>query len=524
MGALVDFVKGIDFDPVIEQFDKIKDAISDFFSALGGWGGGAKDVGSDVANTAKEIGAKALPLAKIGEVVATGLSYFTTALEKLSGVGDVAAGVMSSIGSVFASVGNFLMGIFSKIGDAIGGLGGDLADKASGLDFGRVMDIIKVALGAGLVGVLASFAKNGFSFDFTGGLLDEAAEAMEGVGDVLKGMSLNLKAEALLKLAAAIAVMGASMVLISLIPTENLIKGGAAMAGITANLVAMMLALDKLDFSAMDTVKLAGLAIGFMALSAAMLLFGLAVGLIGTMDWDTIEKGLTGVTMGLLAMTTVFALLEGKTDGMIKAAVAIGVLALSLGLFGIVLTGYGLIPWDVIQQGLLATTIAMMALSSTLSILTDKERQLIKAAVAIGALALSLVIFAGAVALMGSMDMETIGRGLVGITAGLATMVGSMYILNKLNLEKASMSLLFLSLGMRGIAKAVAIFSGMSWEELYKGLGSFMVILVGLYYFLEGAGTNLEKGRSWPSCSRRSYAYNGRWHESIWFYELGRDR
>lgn len=494
MGALVDFVKGIEFDPVIEQFNKIKDAISDFFSALGGWGGGAKDVGSDVANTAKEIGAKALPLAKIGEAVATGLSYFTMALEKLSGAGDVAKGVVSAIGSVFSSVGNFLMGIFSKIGDAIGGLGGDLADKASGLDFGRVMDIIKVALGAGLVGVLASFAKNGFQFDFAGGLLEEAADAMEGVGDVLKGMSLNLKAEALLKLAAAIAVMGASMVLISLIPTENLIKGGAAMAGITANLVAMMLALDKLDFSAMDTVKLAGLAFAFMALSASMLLFGLAVGLIGTMDWDTIEKGLTGVTLGLLAMTTVFAMLEGKTEGMVKAAFAIGVLALSLGLFGVVLTAYGLIPWDVIQQGLLATTMAMIALSSTLSILTDKERQLFKAAASIGLLALSLVVFAGAVALMGSMDMETIGRGLVGITAGLATMVGSMYILNKLNLEKASMSLLFLSIGMRGIAKAVAIFSGMSWEELYKGLGSFMVILVGLYYFLEGAGTNLEKG------------------------------
>lgn len=492
--AVVEFVQGINFDPVVEKFNAVKDAISDFFGNLTSFASG-NDWGTKIGDGVDGIATKALPLSKAGDKIAEGLSVITEGFKKLSPVADFAKSVMKGIGSVFSKASDLLSKAFSGIANALGGIGGGLESAAKGLDFKKVFLIISGALGAGLIGVLAKFAKDGFTFDFTGGLLESATEAMDGVGKVLSGMSMNLKAEALLKLAGAIAVMAATMILVSLIPAENLLRGGAAMAGITATLVGMMAALDKLDFSAADTVKLAGLALGFMLLSASMLVFGLAVGLLGNLGYDTIQKGLAGTIAGLTMLTMTLQSFGEDDQGIIKAAFAVGILSISLGIFAIVVAAMGLLPYDILTQGLAATTVGLLALSAALTMMTsDEGKGLFKAALAVGVLSLSLLLFTGAVYLMGAMKWEQMLKGMIGLTAALALITGSMYLLSKAKIEKTSLALLSFSFAMKGLVKVIKIFSQMSLVEMAKGLGAFGAVLLGIALFFKFSGKNLEKG------------------------------
>src|SRR4029077_4559880 len=77
---------------------------------------------------------------------------------------------------------------------------------------------------------------------------------------------------------------------------------------------------------------------------------------------------------------------------------------------------------------------------------------------------------------MGSMNLETIGKGLLGIGAGLVIIAGAMQLM-PITLPITAAGLFIVSLALQQIAKAVGSFGNMSIHELGKGLISLAVAL-----------------------------------------------
>lgn len=137
----------------------------------------------------------------------------------------------------------------------------------------------------------------------------------EGIADFGKGLGKNLaaegikkKAEALKMFAIAIAIMAASLIVLSFVPVDKLLTGAIALGVLVIALLAISKALEKfggalLDFDASaKKVNFKNVGVRLIQIGAALLLMSFAVKVIGGMDTGSAVKGLLGLTylVGLL--------------------------------------------------------------------------------------------------------------------------------------------------------------------------------------------------------------------------------
>ena len=116
-------------------------------------------------------------------------------------------------------------------------------------------------------------------------------------------------------------------------------------------------------------------------------------------------------------------------------------------------------------------------LSDTLGGLTTnlKAMQRQVQATTLLAIAASIVVLAGGVALLASIDPKKLTKAMTAVAVGLGELVAALFLLGKANLGTVSiglisLALLALSTSLVILAAAMKIFATMSWEDLVKGL------------------------------------------------------
>jgi tape measure domain-containing protein len=94
-------------------------------------------------------------------------------------------------------------------------------------------------------------------------------------------------------------------------------------------------------------------------------------------------------------------------------------------------------------------------------------------------LATALTILAGAIALFGQMDWETLGKGLTGVAGALVVVAGGMQLMPK-NLPITAAGLILVGIGLSAIVGALKLMAMLDWSEIGKGLagvaGALLVI------------------------------------------------
>lgn len=101
------------------------------------------------------------------------------------------------------------------------------------------------------------------------------------------------------------------------------------------------------------------------------------------------------------------------------------------------------------------------------------SKGIIKAGIALVAMALAMKSFADALSVMGQLDTDQLARGLVAMGIGLAELVGALKILNgsKISL-RTSVSMIALAYAAGILADAMSKFSSLSWDEISRGLAA----------------------------------------------------
>ena len=104
-------------------------------------------------------------------------------------------------------------------------------------------------------------------------------------------------------------------------------------------------------------------------------------------------------------------------------------------------------------------------------------------------LSIAMLILAGAVKSLAELDWEELAKGLSGVIVLIAALVGAL----KLMGDDSGMSIrgaigiLILAAAIKVLASAVKDLSGLSWEELAKGIASVIVVLGALALFMKFA-------------------------------------
>lgn len=413
--------------------------------------------------------------------VGKGLNGIISPLGVLAGLGDLVTSAWNKVIHSLDTVWQKFLTFASNVANASGGLGESLASGFTGLNFDNVLGGIQTGLFASVVLILRKFTKGilGALTNLGGskstGLLDTIKESFGGLTDTLKTMQSALSAATLLAIAAAVGILTVSVIALSKIDAAGLTKALTAIAVMITQLSAAMLVLSK--FGGAGFAQLIPAAAAMILLATAVNILASAVKKLADLDWNGLAKGLTGVTVLLIALSAAAKLMSGNTAGLITAGAGFILLAAAIKILVSAVSDLSGLSWEELGQGL----VGVGALLASLAIFT-KFAAVNKGGVASGAglilLAVGIKVLASAVEDFAGTSWEGLAKGLISITAILAAFaIFSKTIGNPLSLLASGAALIMISAAMNILAMAVAKFGSMSWEVIGKGLLSMSVAL-----------------------------------------------
>lgn len=361
-------------------------------------------------------------------------------------------------------------------------LGQRLADGMDAEDFDPVFDALNTLLLGGIAGTLAMFLKNGFKFDLGDGLFENISGAFDQLTSTLTTMQTEIKANALLKIAGAIALLTASVLILSTIDSKALTKALTAMTVGFGQLIGSMQLLAGANKNLTGAAALSVMTGGLIAMAGAILTLSGAMAVVATLDWEGIAKGMLAFTILLGGLVAAARLLQQVGPSLIGAGLGMAAIGVALLILAGAVKAFGSIDMGELAKGLGAVAVMLAAL--TFAVLAMPTVSLIPMGIGLLGVATAMVILAGAVKLFAGMNWVEMGKGMAGLAGGLLILVLALNAMPSVALIPMGVGLLGVALALNLIALALQQFAGMSWGDIGKGLatlaGSLLILTLAL--------------------------------------------
>lgn len=467
-------------------------------------------------------------------------------IEPFKKIGEVAKEAMGKLVDAFKASAPVLANLGGIIVDVLGKVVDGIMKALRGEGFDSLIDLLNGGIITGLGVGIMKFIKNLTGLESTAddaiggfaGIIEGFKGAINGAKETLADFQASLKADILMKIAGSIAVLAGSLLVLSLIDSDKL---GGALASISilfAELAASMALFDKtlsgqkglnkfgmamIEMSAailvlasalkkiasIDSDKLAGALVGITVLigemvaaslalskwggkiktsAVSMILFAEAinilanaVGKLGALDTDKLTKGLVGV--GVL-MAELAAFMVASKFGNFKATQGLAIIELSAALLILEksVSGFGSMDIETIKKGLTGVGVILAEVAG-FSVIAGKAKHILSSATALTVIGAAMLIFGKAIKDIGSLSIETIGKGLIGIGGALAAVAVAVNLMPK-NMVGIGLGLLEVAAALKIIGSVIQDAGGMKWEEIGKGMvvlaGSMTILAVAL--------------------------------------------
>jgi tape measure domain-containing protein len=403
---------------------------------------------------------------------------FDAIKERLNGVSDAASGasnIWDGFKSAMGSIVDWLEGLWESIKAWFNSLGERMAEAIGGEgQFDGVLDALNTGLIAAIAVFLGKFAFQGIDFNFFTDVTASIEETLGQLTSTLAAMQSKLQSDTLSKLAIAIGVLAASVLVLSLIDSAALTKALTAMAVGFGQLVGAMTILAKLGVSLKGAGSLGALAVGLILLASAILILSIAVKILSTMGWEELAKGLGSVIVLLGSLVAAVKLLQGSTAGMFQAGAGLLLLSGGLLLIALAMKMIATMGWEEIAKGLVGIAGSLILIAAAMHLM-PKTLPLTAAGLVLVGAALNLI--AASMKVFATMGWEEIGKGLVGVAGSLVLIAGAMHLM-PLTLPITAAGLILVGVALGLIATAVLGMGSMSLETLAKGIGSIAAVLL----------------------------------------------
>lgn len=349
--------------------------------------------------------------------------------------------------------------------NAFGSIGDALSNANSNL---KSYDMGKILVGAIGGGVLIAFTRwiNSFkkNFDKIGNVADKIGDVFDKLGGVLEAFEQKVKAKALLTIAIALGVLAGALILMSLVPAPKLFVTLAAMKVMFGMLQDMMDHLAGFTKYKKGTAMLIPLMI---TLGATMLLMAAAVKILSTMD-------VKGAIVGVLAFRHILDAMGDflrRIHGMKGSGAAAGIimsLAVSCVILATAVYMLGSMDTGKAVQGVIALA-AVISILSGFMVVVSKDPYMGKGAALLLSLAVSCNILVAAIWMLGTMDTGKLLQGVIALGVIIAELSVAMAIAGRANARGAA-AIIAMSAAVIVLTGAVAILGNMDIETLAKGL------------------------------------------------------
>jgi tape measure domain-containing protein len=483
--------------PSEEVLDKLRRVFSGIFAAFGiGW-----EVIKRVGQLFGAIAETVLPglgggfldvLARFGDF----LVKLHDSIKNGKEFSSVFDGLSETITVIFSSLGSaigWLSGVLGKAFGAVASFFGEILSSLGGID---ISEVFKVGVFAGLLVLLDRITRvsqdilSGKIFSGEGTFLSRLGidpEKVKGyvdsifqpLGDALGALQANLRAGSLLKIASAIAIITASVWVLSRIDTKKLIRALTALT-VMFGLMGGMLAAIALIGKNLTGINTPLLTASLIPLAAAIFIMSLSVAMLAKISKNGLVRAMTAITL-MVGIFLAFTYLMEKLDseGIVKASVSIVLMAVALRIFASGISKFENISWNSIAKGVVAMG-AMMALFTKFAEFNEDTDNVLKSAAALLIMAFAVEKMAKAIHLVGKMDIKEIAKGLGALALGVAGFIVALDNMPKHTLLKAA-SLMAVAIAVSVLAGAMKVLGGLSFEEMIiavSALGLSLAILV----------------------------------------------
>jgi hypothetical protein len=471
------------------------------FASTGGAGDGILGVTANIGDFLVKIDS----LLKKGGALKTFFGNIGTAIGKaagaikqfVEGVATMAAGggsaLLDGLIQKFSTLSPIINFVKEKISQFVNALKNfstsfNISDLFSGFDAGGATKLVSGGIFAAILLAIRQFIKGltdsvgsiSGVFKNISGTFESASGILEQVTSNLKTMQADVKANIILKIAGALALLAAAIWLLSRVDAGDLAKSLVAVTVMLGLLAGALKVLEK-QSSLFGSVKLAVISTALIGLAAALVLMSVAIAILGNMETSTLVKGITAIAAVLGVIIAATALLD-KTGGqakMIATAVAIAALSGSL----IVLAGaiklFAMIDTGTLVSGGAKIAGALLAVNIMMRLM---PKNMLVTAAGLIVVATALTILAGALKIMGSMSGGEMAKSLGMLGASLLIIAVALIAMDGAIVGAAAILVFAAALNM--LIPPLLVLANLSWAQL----GMALLGLVAIFVVLGAAG------------------------------------
>lgn len=498
------------------SFDKLLQGIKDAFASLPdhmkeigeniieGLQNGFGDRFSKIVDKARELATKIIDTIKnvlgihspstvmfeIGQNIVAGL---------INGIASGIKFVIEGVANLGKKIIDFVKSIdFTPLIDTIKSGFAKIKKAAGNFDWKKLLAIIPIGVVLLVVKELYDFSQAvSQGMGSISSVIDGFTDIEKSFAKVLNAKAFETTAEALKKIATSIAILAASVLVLTQVDSQKLYTATAIIFVLAVTLAVLAKAMAKMQSASAilgkDGLKLAGVKTGLLTLSAAILLLAATVKLIGGLDPEQAKQGFLGLAGVILALVVVYAAIQtismipGKNidlvgSMMLKMAVVIGIMAMVCKLVA------HLSP-DEMERGAIfaAGFLVFVALLNTIALLPSHNisklgGMLLKISIAIGLMVavckltrlltpediasaeqflVRFLLFVGGLVTMTSMapdkKIASVGGLLISISLSMMLMVGVCKLAGQLSSEEIGAGVAFMAGFLVFVALLVAI-------------------------------------------------------------------
>lgn len=436
-----------------------------------------------------------------------GFEFFHKLLEKilivLGKIGEALSHVKNFFVKVFETIGQALLDcsilqIFSKLWTIIVAVG-KCVTSILGKAFSGLFETIKSGNIKGFVDILNSlvtlsvsggilgFIKN-IKNTFSGltDILDGVKGILDGVRGCFEAYQSKLKADTLMKIAGAVAILVASILVLSFIDEESIGSSLAAIAGLLTGLMVAMGILTKMSGSIRKATKVTTMMLG---MSISILIMASALKKLSSISAGDMIVGLAGIA-GLMAVLIVAVKAMGQNSKKVmKGATQLVVLALAVKILASACKSLSKLSWSEMARGLVGVGVLLAELAVFLKMANFNKKSL-STAIGLIFLATAMKILASACKSFAKLEWEGIGKGLVAIGALLIEIALFTQLVKPKKMISMGLGLIAIATAMKILASAMGSMANLSWEGIAKGIvgmaGSLVLLVAALNLLPKG--------------------------------------
>ena len=368
--------------------------------------------------------------------------------------------------------------IVSGIGTALGDTISNVMSKLKNADFKGTIDLLNsLSLGAIAVGVKKLLDTITEPIKHLGSIKNSVIGILDSVKGCFEAWQSDIKANTLLKIASAIAILAAAILVISLIDSEKLNSSLGAMTMLFVDLMGSMAIFNKISGKASGVAKTCS---AMISMSIAIAILASSLRKVGELSWGQLAVGLTAIG-GLMTMMVVTAKVLGSGGkAMVKGATQMLVFALAVKTLASVCKDLSSLSWDELFKGLTGVGILLAEVAAFLK-LAEFSSKSVSTATGIFILAGAFKILASVCKDFASMSWEEMIKGLSGIGILLCEITAFTNLSgNAKHVLSTGLSLIAIAAAVKILGSALRDIGSLSWESISKGLLSITIALTGI--------------------------------------------